>query len=73
MAAIFQIDDIFKCIFWDEDAKISIKISLEFGPKGPFNNISAASDEIMAGVVQATSHYLNQLWQVYSCICAIRT
>ena len=34
-------DDIFKCIFLNEDAWISIKISLKFVPKGPINNILA--------------------------------
>ena len=39
MAAIFA-DDIFKCIFLNKNRYISIKISLKFVPKGPFNNIS---------------------------------
>ena len=34
-------DDIFKCIFLNENLWISIKISLEFVPKGPINNIPA--------------------------------
>ena len=34
-------DDIFKCIFLNENVKISIKISLKFVPKGPINNIQA--------------------------------
>ena len=32
-------DDTFKCIILNENAKISIKISLKFVPKGPINNI----------------------------------
>ena len=32
-------DDIFKCIFLNENAWILIKISLKFIPKGPINNI----------------------------------
>ena len=40
MAAIFQ-DDIFKCIFLNENELISIKISLKFVPKGQINNIPA--------------------------------
>ena len=32
-------DDLFKCIFLNENARISIKISLKFIPKGPINNI----------------------------------
>ena len=34
-------EDIFKCIFLNENVKISIKISLKFVPKGPINNIPA--------------------------------
>ena len=32
-------DDIFKCIFLNDNVWISIKISLKFVPKGPINNI----------------------------------
>ena len=34
-------DDIFNCIFLNENAWISIKISLKFVPKGPINKIPA--------------------------------
>ena len=34
-------DDIFKCIFFNENVWISIKISLKFVRKGPINNIPA--------------------------------
>ena len=34
-------DDVFKCIFLNENVWISIKISLRFVPKGPINNIPA--------------------------------
>ena len=34
-------DNIFKCIFVNEDVRISIKISLKFVPKVPINNIPA--------------------------------
>ena len=34
-------DNIFKCIFLNENVWILIKISLEFVPKGPINNIPA--------------------------------
>ena len=37
MAAVLA-DDIFKYIFLNEDATISIKISLKFVPKGPIDN-----------------------------------
>ena len=32
-------DDIFKCIFLNENVLISIKISLKFVPQGQINNI----------------------------------
>ena len=35
------LDDIFKCIFLNENVLISIKISLKFVPKGQINNIPA--------------------------------
>ena len=38
MAASFP-DNIFKCIFLNEDIETSIRISLKFVPKGPINNI----------------------------------
>ena len=34
-------DDIFKCIFLNENVSIAIKISLKFVFKGPINNIPA--------------------------------
>ena len=34
-------DDIFKCIFLNENIQISIKIWLKFVPSGPINNIPA--------------------------------
>ena len=34
-------DDIFKCIFVNENVWIPIKMSLKFVPKGPINNIPA--------------------------------
>ena len=34
-------DDIFKCIFLNENMLTSIKISLKFVPKGQINNIPA--------------------------------
>ena len=40
-------DNIFKYVFVNENVRISIKISLKFVPKSPFNNISALV-EIMA-------------------------
>ena len=40
-------DDIFKCIFVNDNVSIAIKISLRFVPKSPINNI-AALVQIMA-------------------------
>ena len=34
-------DDIFKGIFFNENVRISIEISLKFVPEGPINNIPA--------------------------------
>ena len=34
-------DDIFKCIFLNDNLPVSIKISLKFAPKGPINIIPA--------------------------------
>ena len=34
-------DDIFKCIFFNENVWISIKVPLKFDPKSPINNIPA--------------------------------
>ena len=34
-------DNIFKCIFFNENVSVLIKISLKFVPKGPINNIPA--------------------------------
>ena len=34
-------DDVFKCIFLNENVRISIEISLKFLLKGPINNILA--------------------------------
>ena len=37
IAAIYT-GDIFKCIFLNENIRITLKISLEFVPKAPVNN-----------------------------------
>ena len=57
-------DDIFKCIFLNENVWIPIKISLKFVPKGQINNIPTLVQEWL-GADQATSHYLNQWWFIY--------
>ena len=47
MAAISN--DIFKCIFLNENISISINISLKFVPKGPSNNILALVQIVARG------------------------
>ena len=58
-------DDIFKCIFFNENISISIQISLKFVPKGPINNIPALVQISWLVADQSTSHYLSQWWFVY--------
>ena len=55
-------DDIFKCIFSNENVWISIEISLKFVPQGPINNIPALV-QIVAW--RWPSHYLGQWWLGY--------
>ena len=52
-------DDIFKCIFFNENGCILIKFSLKYVHKGSIDN-DPALVQIMACADQATSHYLNQ-------------
>ena len=54
-------DDKFKCISFDENVWISLKMSMKFVPKVRINNITSLV-LIMAWCGQATSHYLNQWW-----------
>ena len=57
-------DDIFKCIFLNENVSISIKISLKFVPKGPANNVPALV-QIMGWRRPGDKLYLDQWWLVY--------
>ena len=59
-------DDIFKCIFLNENVWISIKTSLKFVPKGSFNIIPALV-EITAWRIHA-SLGLNELRYMCSCV-----
>ena len=58
-------DNIFKCIFLNENAWTLIAISLKFVPEGPINNIPA--------LVQIMVHYMNQWWHsllnLYASLC----
>ena len=65
-------DDILKCILMNENIGILIKISLNFVPKVRINNIPT-SVQIMAGAVQATSHYFNKWWYVLLTHICVRT
>ena len=57
---------IFKCIFFNENIWILIKISLKFVPQGPISNILALV-QIMAWrqLGDKPFHYLNQWWLDY--------
>ena len=48
--------DIFKCIFFNENVWISIKIPLKFVPKGPINNIPALFQIIYVYVCAETNY-----------------
>ena len=58
-----------KSIFLNENAWISIKISLKFVPEGPNNKIPAFDRRQAIG--PAPSQYLNQWWLVYWRIYAL--
>ena len=58
-------DDIFKCIFLNENAWILITITLRFVPK-----VFQQWFRELLGAVQATSHYMNQWWLIYRRIYA---
>ena len=62
-------DDIFECIFLNENVWISLNISLKYILKVPFNNIPTLV-QIWLGADQATNHYLNQWWLIYCRIYA---
>ena len=47
-------DDIFQCVFLNENIWISIKISLNFVPKGRINNIPALVQIITVGELRST-------------------
>ena len=39
------LEDIFKCIFWNENISILIKILLTFVPMGPINSVSSTGSD----------------------------
>ena len=58
-------DDIFECIFENENEWISPRISLKFVPIMFELTIFQLWFRLWLGADQATSHYLNQWWLVY--------
>ena len=61
MAATWT-DDIFKCTFVKEKISVSIKIPLNFVPKGPIDKKWSLVQERAWCLVLVTSHYRNQWW-----------
>ena len=57
-------DDIFKCIFLNENIWISIVISPKFVPKAPIKNIPSLV-QIMGLRRSGDKPFLNQRWSVY--------
>ena len=62
-------DDVFKCIFLNENFWISNNMSMKCVSQGLIDNISLI--QVVAWCHQATSHYLNQwwLWSLLMHIC----
>ena len=60
MAAILT-EDIFKCIFLNENYRILILILLKFVARGPVDNKSSLV-KVMAWRQETTSHYLKRWW-----------
>ena len=55
---------------WKENFVHWFKFYLSFGPKGPIESKSALVQEMLV-TEQVTSHYLNQCWASFWCICVI--
>ena len=51
-------DDIFKCIFLNENVWIPIKISLKFVPKGPISNIPAMVQSVFSKSFLVMGHFI---------------
>ena len=65
-------DDIFKRIFFNENVRISIKISLKFVPKGPINNISALVQIMACRLVSAKPLSEPMIVSLLTHICVTR-
>ena len=57
-------DDIFKCVFLNENVWIVIKIPLKFVPNGPIHYVQHCC-RYWLGIDKVISHYLKQWWFVY--------
>ena len=62
-------DDIFKCIFLKENVWILIKISLNFVPKGPTNNISALVQVMAWRRPLSEPMMVSSLTHIYASFC----
>ena len=62
-------NDIFKCIFLNENVEFLLKFQWSLFPRVQFTIFQHWFRQWL-GAVQATSHYLNQWWLVYWCIYA---
>ena len=62
-------DDIFEWIIWNENAWISINISLKFVPRGPINNIPTLI-QVMAwrrqAIIWTNDGYINDAYMRHS-------
>ena len=66
--ATILVDDIFKCIFLNENDRIPIQISLKFVPRGPIDNKPALAQVIAwcrAGDKPLLEPMLTQFTDVY--------
>ena len=59
------LDNIFKCIFVNENIWIPIKISLKFVPKGPIHNFPALGQMMAWRRTGDKPYHLNQWWLVH--------
>ena len=65
-------DDIFKCVFLNENVRISMKLSLKFVCKSPINNIHALVQILAWRRRGDKPFFLNQWWLDYWRIYASR-
>ena len=61
-------DDIFKCIFLNENVGISIKIWLKFVPNGPINNIPTSVQNRRQAIIWTNADPIH--WCIYAALAA---